>query len=171
MPRISIPAEKLNDIQIDQAPIIGADTNERESVIVKADKSVTKDYLDMLSFMEEPVTIRLEPSAEKNAPAWFPASVNGEGAEVLQPNGTWVHMREGYLPVGRRITTKRKYLEVLLRAKIDTINVEGTSGYDVDRGSANTIRRMTTPVHGISIIEDKNPRAQGWYEEMRRRYL
>jgi hypothetical protein len=80
-------------------------------------------------------------------------------------------MREGYLPVGRRITTKRKYLEVLLRAKIDTINVEGTSGYDVDRGSANTIRRMTTPVHGISIIEDKNPRAQGWYEEMRRRYL
>lgn len=171
MPRISIPAEKLNDIPIDQAALIGGDTNERESVIVKADKSVDKNYLDMLAFMEEPVTIRLEPSAEKNAPAWFPASVNGEGAEVLQPNGTWVHMREGYLPVGRSVTTKRKYVEVLLRAKIDTINIEGTTGYDVDRGTANAIRRMTTPVHGISIIEDRNPRSPAWYEEMRRRYL
>lgn len=171
MPKGNFPAEKLNDIPIDQAPVIAGDKNERESVIVKAGKPMTKDYFDALAFMEEPVTIRLEPSAEKNAPAWFPASVNGEGAEVLQPDGTWVHMMEGFLPVGRKVTTKRKYLEVLLRAKIDTINIEGTSGYDVDRGTANAIRRMTTPVHGISILEDKNPRAQGWYEEIRRRYL
>lgn len=171
MPKHNFPAEKLNDIPIDQAPVIPGDSNEHESIIVVADKNTSKDYLDRLAFMEEPVTIRLEPAAEKNAPAWFPASVNGEGAEVLQPDGTWMHMREGYLPVGRRITTKRKYVEVLLRAKIDTINIEGTSGYDVDRGTANAIRRMTTPVHGISIIEDKNPRSQGWYEEMRRRYL
>ena len=120
MAKISIPAEKLDDIKIDQHALIGGDTNEREPIIIKAEKGTSKSYLDELAFMEEPVTIRLEPSAEKNAPAWFPASVNGEGAEVLQPDGRWLHMAEGYLPVGRRVTTKRKYVEVLLRAKIDT---------------------------------------------------
>ena len=169
MPKGNFPAEKLNDIKIDQAPDITDDSH--PSIIVKAEKTTSRAYLDELAFMEEPVTIRLEPSSEKNAPAWFPASVNGEGAEVLQPDGRWMHMVEGFLPVGRKLTTKRKYVEVLLRAKIDTINIQNTSGYDVDHGMANRIQRSTSPVHGISIIEDRNPRAQGWYEELRRRYF
>lgn len=178
MPKSNMPgsmsAEKINDIPIDQRPDISGDNNEREPAIVKADADALakKEWLDDLAFMEEPVKIRIEPSSEKNAPAWFPSSVNGQWAEVLQPNGTWRTQMEGYLPVGIPVTTKRKYLENILRAKVDIINIEGTDGHAVDMGVANRVRTQTTAVHGVSILHDPSPaRGQQWVEECRRRYF
>lgn len=170
----SMPAERINDIPIDQRSDIAGDTNERESVIVRADKDALarKEWLEDMAFMEEPVKIRIEPSSEKNAPAWFPSSVNGQWAEVMMPDGSWRTQMEGYLPVGRVITTKRKYLENILRAKVDIINVEGTDGHSVDMGVANRIRTQTTAVHGVSILHDPSPaKGQAWVEECRRRYF
>jgi hypothetical protein len=167
----AIPAEKLNDIPIDQLPDIDGDVLERESPIVKAERLPPKQWLDEMAFMDEPVTIRIEPASEKNAAQWFSAMVNGKGAEVRQPDGRWMEMTEGYLPIGVTLTTKRKYLEVILRAKVDVINIANTDTHDVDQGRANVVRRSTTPVHGISIIYDPNPRGPQWAEEVRRRYL
>jgi hypothetical protein len=116
--------------------------------------------------MEEPVTIRIEPSSDKNAMGAFPVWVNGRGAEVYQ-NGRWDSI--AYLPVGQVLVIKRKYLEVIIRAKVDTIHTK-IQEMDSERPN-NVINRFTTPVHSFSILEDKNPRGPAWVTELRRRSL
>lgn len=157
-------------VKIDQkAPIIGdkkLDSNERDSEIVLVDHDLDTDYADALAFSEEPVKIILNPSAEKNAPTSFPVWVNGKGAEVFQ-NGRWDEI--AYLPVGRPLVIKRKYLEVIIRSKLDAV----TTAHDdatVER-PLNRINRATSAVHSYSILEDNNPRGSAWAQEMIRRNM
>lgn len=169
-----MPREALNsaDIKIEQKPDIikaahdssagiGRDDN---GEIVIADKPFDMDYLDELAFNEEPITIRLEPTAEKNAPTSFPIWVNGKGCEIFV-NGKWYE--QAYIPVGKVITTKRKYVEVIIRAKLDTVHTE-VSEPDSENPN-NVVRRFTSAVHSFSIIEDRNPKGVAWLTELRRR--
>jgi hypothetical protein len=123
------------------------------------------DYLDELAFMEEPVTVRIEPSSDKNAAGAFPVWVNGKPAEVFQ-NGKWDEID---LPVGRALVVKRKILEVIIRAKVDTIHTKILE-MDSERPN-NAINRFTSPVHSFSILEDRDPRGPAWVGELRRRNL
>ena len=147
-----------------KAPII--DTSQYDGDIVIGERIETGDYLGALAFMEEPVTIRLEPSSDKNAATAFPVWVNGKGAEVYQ-NGRWLEI--GYLPVATVLTVRRKVLEVIIRAKIDTIFTK-VQEMESDRPN-NVIQRFTSPVHSFSIIEDRNPVGAAWVQELRRRNL
>lgn len=157
-----IKIEQFDDLVGDAA------LKNRENIII-ADKPLNSDYYDELAFNEEPVTIRLEPSTDKNAATSFPIWVNGKGAEVLI-NDKWVEF--GYLPVSQTLVIKRKYVEVLLRAKIDTITTEVV---DVQTDQAdnkkNTVKRFTSAVHSFSILHDKNPLGAAWVTEIRRRNL
>ncbi len=152
-------------VKIDQKdPIV--DTDKYDGDIVIADKPFNKNYLDELAFQEEPVKIILNPSAEKNAPTAFPVWVNGKGAEVFQ-NGQWMEI--GYLPVGLPIIIKRKYLEVIMRSKLDAVTTQHEDA-TVERPH-NRINRSTSAVHSFSILEDKNPKGSAWAMEMLRRNL
>lgn len=137
----------------------------RPGDIVRADPSISnKDYAAELAFTQEPVTIRLEPSTEKNAANVFPVWVNGRPADIW--NGeNWQPV--GWLPVGQEIIVKRCVLEVIVRAKIDTIETDVVEhpGQDPE----NRVKRFTSPVHSFSVIEDKNPRGAAWLREVRRR--
>jgi hypothetical protein len=93
-----------------------------------------------------------------------PCWVNGKGAEVLV-NGKWVEF--GYLPVSQMLTTKRKYVEVLLRSKRDSVNTNVIERDNED--PQNIIERSTTSTALFSIIEDRNPRGAEWATELRRR--
>src|ERR1044072_8806889 len=105
------------DVKIDQkAPIIG---EVRTPEIVKAEQLPSNGYAEELAFNEEPVTIRIAPSTEKNAARHIYCAVNGIGCEVWT-KGQWVHMQ--YIPVGQVLTVKRKYIEVLIPAKRDEIS-------------------------------------------------
>ena len=59
-----------------------------------------------------------------------------------------------------RVTTKRKYVEVLCRAKIDTINtmVEDATV----ENPANHISRATSSRASFSVLEDRNPKGAEW---------
>lgn len=159
-----------DDIKIEQKDDIignGRDNSDligRDGDIVQAQQLPKKEYLDELAFNEEPVTIRIEPSSDKNAALWHPIWVNGKGCEVWRGDA-WREMT--YIPVGQVITIKRKYVEVLLRSKTDTVQtlvreVEGEN-------PQNTIRRFTTATVTFSIIEDRNPLGAAWVNEIRRR--
>lgn len=139
--------------------------DDRPSDIVQADPSIAgADYQAELEFAAEPVTIRLEPSSEKNASNVFPVWQNGRPADLLI-DGKWVPV--GWLPVGFDITVKRSILEIIVRAKIDTIETDVIEkpGQDPE----NRVKRFTSPVHSFSIIEDRNPRGAAWLREVRRR--
>lgn len=152
-------------LKIEQKPPI-LDPSAYDGDIVTGEKIGNADYLDELAFGEEPVTIRLEPSSDKNAAGAFPVWVNGRGAEVHQ-NGRWHSI--AWLPVGQVLVIKRKYLEVIIRTKVDTIHTKILE-MDSERPN-NAINRFTSQVHSFSIIDDKNPRGAAWVTELRRRNL
>ena len=172
-----MPRQALNpdDVKIEQKPDIvlprdtfgeNAGLPERDGDVVLVDRMPDKDHLTELAFNEEPITIRLEPSTEKNAPTSYPIWVNGKGAEVYQ-NGRWDEI--AYLPVGKVITTRRKYVDVMIRAKFDAITTDVSD--PESENPRNAIRRFTSAVHSFSVIEDRNPRGVAWLSEMRRRNL
>lgn len=153
------------DTRIEQRPVVTGDHDRAH--VVEADPAILakKDYLDRIAMGEEPVTIRISPSTEKNAPQSYYCAVNGKGAEVLLNNGEWVSLL--YLPVGVNMIVKRKYVEILARAKVDSI--------ETDHGDAtvaqphNRTKSTTSSLASFSIIRDDNPRSKAWLEDIMRR--
>lgn len=162
-PAITMQAGATGQIASDGSVLM--DPGDRVAEIVPGEESVLDDeeYMDRLKFMEEPVRIRLEPSSEKNPANVFPVWVNGKGAEVLI-NDRWRQIT--YLPVSRELTVKRKVLEVIARAKIDTINTDiiENPGQDPD----NRVKRFTSPVHSFSVLQDSQ-KGHEWLTELRRK--
>jgi hypothetical protein len=150
----------------EQMPPISDDPSLYDGDVVLTEDVLKKEYADALAFNEEPVTIRIEPSSEKNAAGAFPVWVNGKPAEVFQL-GRWDEI--GWLPVGRVLIVKRKVLEVIIRAKVDSIQTK-IIDQDGERPN-NVVHRFTSPVHSFSILEDRNPRGPAWVTELRRRNL
>jgi hypothetical protein len=155
-----------HDTPIQQHDDIVGDLADRKPDIVIGEKIVDKDYMDELAFNEEPVTIRIEPSAEKNAAGHFPVWVNGRGCEVLIEN-QWIPV--GYLPVSTVLTVKRKYVEVIMRAKVDTVSTEVIE--EKDKNPINKVKRFTSAVNSLSIIKDDNKLSAAWLLELRRRNM
>ena len=152
----------VGDTKIEQKADIESIEDFQPDIIVAQPSQ--DDYVDALAFNEEPVTIRLEPSAEKFASPWVPCWVNGKGAEVLMGN-KWVEF--GYLPVSKQLTTKRKYVEVLLRSKRDSVQTNVIERDNED--PRNIVERSTSSTALFSIIEDRNPKGAEWATELRRR--
>ncbi len=164
MPRKELHSDDLP--QVEQRAPIPDNATEYEGDVILTDKLPSTGYADDLAFMDEPVVIRLEPSSDKNAANVFPVWVNGQGAQVLM-NGAWREIT--YLPVGQVLTVKRKVLEVIIRAKVDTVTTV-IREMDAERPN-NVIQRFTSAVMSFSVIEDRNPRGAGWIQEQRRRNL
>lgn len=165
MARTALSAERIADIGIEQKGAISDDPAERKPEIVVAQRAMPKKaYLEELAFNEEPVTIRLLPSAERNSPNAYYVAVNGKGCEVFR-NDRWYEM--AWLPVGQALTIKRKYLEVMVRAKFDSVRTE-VRDPESDHPD-NQVTRFTSPVHSFDIIEDANPKGVAWLAELRRR--
>jgi hypothetical protein len=111
---------------------------------------IDKEYEAQLAFMEEPVVCQIEVQSRSDSPmTHVPVWVNGTAAEV-RIDGKWI--KAGYLPVGMELTLKRKYVEVLARAKPDEI-----STYHDDRpepGVPVRIIRRTSSAYPLTIIND-----------------
>lgn len=145
-----------DDIDIVQKPIISSRDELLEEVVI-APEVLHAEHLANLAFAEQPVKIRIERSGEKFAPRLIDVWVNGRGAEIII-NGKWVETR--VLPVGVPVWTKRKYVEVLARSKIDSINTR--SGKVDDNSERNDIERSTSSRAPFSVIEDRDPRGAAW---------
>lgn len=154
------------DVKIDQKPPIVAE-EDREGEIVQADLTALgrKEYLERLAMGEEPVTIRIEPSAEPNAPHSYYCGVNGRGAECLGPDGKWHPI--DWVPVDVELVMKRKYVEVLVAAKKDRVETRHDGATVPD--PRNEIVRYTSAVANVQILRDDNPRGPAMFTELRRR--
>lgn len=154
-----------DDLKTDQRAMPASAAERDEGDVIEVDLSVANtDYQAELAFMEEPVTIRLQPSSDANAVTRFVVYVNGKGAEVFR-NGRWYEI--AWLPVGETIVIKRKYLEVIARTKIDTIRTPALEALGDHPDNRPT--RFTSAVHSFSVLEDKSPRGAEWLSEIIRR--
>lgn len=150
----------LSDIKL---PDLGKGLPERgDTQVVTADSHIDKDYLDALAFMEEPVTIRIEPPQSDNAAMTVDCWVNGKGAEVKDVRtGKWLELN--ILPVGVVCTTKRKYVEVLARSK--TMRVRTPDHGDGKNIDNNNLTRAHARSHVFSVIKDTD-KGTAWLTDL-----
>lgn len=143
------------DITLGQSIDHGADLPN----VLDDNGKLSADKVAYEAFMEEPVTIRIEENSRADFPETHaPVCVNGKGAEILLENGKWASVT--WLPIGRPLTTKRKYVEVLARAKTDSVKTVHEDG-SVDK-PRNTLQRRSSTSYPMSVIMDKNPRGHEW---------
>lgn len=159
------PLLNTADIAIEQKPNI-TDGADRASDVVAGDESILadKEYAERIKMGEDPIEIEIQPASEENAPTSYPAWVNGKGAEVFM-NGQWLPIT--YLPVGIPMVVKRKYVEVLARAKTDNIKTMHDEASVAQ--PRNEVQRRTSAVANFNVLNDPNPRGVAWLSELRRR--
>lgn len=162
-----------NEFSVPQAediilPLEGA--IERPDNVVVSEGGIDKDYIDALKFAEEPVSLILQESGEENAPTVQECWVNGRGIEFLTDEGkwriNWPGLNEGFAPIGVAFTTKRKYVEILLKKRSDkvrTVHDDASVAYPV-----NTVKRHTAHMAPLSIIEDRSPKGAEWLRRIMR---
>lgn len=155
------PEVHTSDMKVEQRPDVilpnEGKVDREADILIAGENSLDGDYAAALAFAEEPVTIRIEPSSERFAPKVVDLWVNGRGAEQLV-NGRWIAC--GWLPVGEVVTTKRKYVEVLARAKTDNVQTKVTERNGED--PVNAVERFTSQRNPFSILKDANPKGHEW---------
>lgn len=108
------------------------------------DKPLPKDAFAMEAFMNELVTIVINPSQDPDDPILVKVGVNG----VNQ-----------FIPRGEPIAIKRKYIEVLARAK----RTDFAQTLDERLGEKmNHLRAMHSLRHPFSVISDPNRHGSDW---------
>jgi hypothetical protein len=134
-----------------------------ESLPDTGERPLLPDYLAALAFAEEPVTISIEENSRSDFPETHVfVQASGNGAEMWI-NNQWATVT--WLPIGQVITTKRKYLEILMRSKSDHIRTQHDDAtVQVPR---NTLQRRTSGLYPVTIIEDKNPLGYEWASRIR----
>lgn len=108
--------------------------------------NLEKNYADQLAFLEEPVEIMVaEPQDEKES-------------NLVQ---LFVQGRSQMIIPGQPIVIKRKYLEVLARAKQirykPVVKINDLTGAPVNMMIPRLVLR-----YNFSVIQDKNPKGAEW---------
>ena len=128
---------------------------DHRSTIQAVDSPLGKAQLENLRFAEDPVTIILTPAREKNAAKYRDCWVNGKGIEVLIGN-LWQEWKA--IPTGAQVVTKRKYVEVLLRAKYDDIQTEVIRH---EHHEDNNVKHNLTLTNHLTHVHDPAGVARG----------
>ncbi len=156
-----------NEVKIDQLPpVIEQGMSDADSLLPKVhvvDKAkhagFSKDYLDDLAFMEEPVTVRFHSGTDRFAPKFVDCAVNGKGIEVLVGK-KWVEFFQ--VPVNQSVTIKRKYVEVFGYCKHTDVVARHRGIPNDGSQPVNEMIPSTNLKHPFTVIEDRNQRGHEW---------
>lgn len=109
------------------------------------DKPMPKEAFAMEAFMNDMVTIVVNPSHDPDEPRLVQVGVNG----VNQ-----------FIPRGEAISVKRKYVEVLARAK--RTDFAQTLDERLGEQGFNLLRTMHSLRYPFSVISDPSPNGGAW---------
>lgn len=132
------------DLILPTSGSIGKQVQElREIEIV--DKPLESNFADGLTFMEEPVDIVVSEDTNPNAENPVQVSVNGVNQFFIR---------------GQVQTVKRKFVEVLARAKRTAITTPEVN----DGNGARTMRitQQSSLRYPFQVMHDPNPRGMSW---------
>ena len=127
--------------------------------------AMEKQYFDDLAFNEEPVTILIDQPPGDFAQATQDVWCNGEMPELLI-NNKWY--RKCAIPLGVEVTTKRKYVEILMRAKPYTVRTSYDPQTESNPSPENYVKRTPNRAVNMSIIGDTSSRAREWQQRIMR---
>lgn len=124
---------------------IGDDTTEIEIEQANADR------IAALAFLEEPVTIRIHGTTDDNAEQMIFCQVNGQGPG---PNGI------PYLPREIAVTIKRKFVEVLARAR--PVKVKHSERFNPESGERESVlNTKSSLMYPFDIVNDSD-KGRAW---------
>lgn len=126
-----------------------SDIKRTDQIVEPVDGPNIKARVEHEKFMHEMVVVHVAESADPNAENPVHVSVNGSAV---------------YIPRGHDIVVKRKYVEVLARAKATGIRT-------VQRTNADGIRyihtdRATALKYPFNVVEDHNPNGRAWLKKI-----
>ena len=159
---------KKNRVHTEEIPIDQADDFEAGKVYkLKGmdyhDKALFKKQCDALAFNEEVVKVEISVGEGENPDPVVPhVASNGIGAEVLMSDVKLAEL--GYLPRGVEFYTKRKYVEILARAKTETIRTRVTQKQFED--TVNGEKRTTAGYVQFTTIDDTDI-GRAWLKNLR----
>lgn len=150
-----------DDLKVGQREDISLGENfeadREDNVILPVSADTNKTYLEALAFGEQAMKIRIESNSDKNAPKVVDCWVNGIPAEEFH-DGKW--HKYGYLAIGRPLITRRKFVEVLARAKPDSVQTSVVERDNAD--PENVLQRFTSVKYPFSVLEDRDPKGADW---------
>lgn len=114
-----------------------------------ADTQSLGDYAAELAFNEEPVEVMVSESTDKNASAVVEVFCNG---------------RSQYFVRGKAQVVKRKFVEILARARETSITTT-TAAQGADGEPVNRINKHTALRYPFSVIHDANPKGREWLKQ------
>lgn len=118
----------------------------KEPVLEMAGEKVSPKDLDLEAFMNEAVTVRVEPTAVPGEDITPVFNVNGVNQPMIR---------------GQAVVIKRKFLEAMARCRTTTIRQVRPNPYD-----PSVVQNVptTVPTYPFVVLEDKNPRGRAWLE-------
>ena len=140
-PAVDIP------VSADVRKVKRGQKTESDIVIASAD-GMDNGYAAQLAFNEEKVEIMVHESTDQNAEPIVHVAVNG----VNQ-----------FFPRGTPVVCKRKFVEVLARAKETSMT---TQTINTDRDVINRINKHTALRYPFSVIRDENPKGAAWLKSV-----
>lgn len=157
-----MPIDNITEIPIDQLPPVNPNKPKKSDHIIDGTKELDPEWAEEMKFLQEPVTIRIQPPNERNPAMAVYAAYNGQGEMLV--NGRWY--KTVWYPTGQEITVRRATFEVLLRAQVTRVS---TADFKPGQGEPDhNIYRNTTGVYSIDIIEDKSRLGAAWVTAIRR---
>lgn len=111
------------------------------------DTPTWKDTAKLAAFMEEPVLVVISDTEAQNAEQVIQLAVQGKNQFIFRGTPIWV---------------KRKYLEVLARARPESITTQEFT--DASGNRATRILKTMGLKYPFRVLEDKNPDGSRWLE-------
>lgn len=124
------------------------DQKQESDVVVVGADGLDNGYAAQLAFMEERMEVMVHESTDSNAEPIVHVACNG----INQ-----------FFPRGEPVTVKRKFVEVLARAKQTSIS---TQTVNTDRDVINRINKHTALRYPFSVIRDENPKGAAWLKSV-----
>lgn len=150
------PLEQPRDILLPESGEIIHDAN-----IV----AMEKQFFDDLAFNEEPVTILIDQPIGDFSPQTQDCWCNGKPPELFI-NGKWYP--KAAIPLGIEVTTKRKYVEIMLRAKPYNVRTSHDQQTESNPNPENYVKRTASRAVNMSIIGDTSSKAREWQQRIMR---
>lgn len=141
-----------NDGAMDFSEVASYNTLSRGGHIEPITEREWKTAEEAMAFMEEPLTIEIHVSSDKNAPPAVPAGVQGKLVWFLR--GTKIR------------NVPRKYVEVLARSQSTAYKTQQVRDPNADE-QMQTLR-STSQDYSFSVLHDPNPKGRQWLERVTR---
>ncbi len=129
------------------------ETGEAAPDIQIVEKMPDQEYNERLEFANQSVTGVITPSSAQKAPRYVYCAIQGQGAEVWnERTKSWLRMK--FVPVNTVLTMKRKYWEVLARARTDTAETRQVNMNPDPHTDGYELVTETAAAHPFSVRHD-----------------